>query len=85
MRFRRRHRFEPAGTCDRVLLGNSTIPTFSGTAGNLSCRNFKPAPAKPPPKGGGFVTIWVGDRVLWQGPEDEIPPRFRDGDDLNEP
>lgn len=34
---------------------------------------------------GGFVTIWVGNRVVWKGPEDEIPPRFRDGDDLNEP
>ncbi|MGB3833963.1 MAG: hypothetical protein WA975_19110 [Mesorhizobium sp.] len=30
-------------------------------------------------KGGGFVTIWRGNRILWKGPEDEIPPRFREG------
>ena len=76
----RRRVKRPTGTCDRVLLGNSNIPAFSATAGNFSCRNFEPAPPKPPSKRGGFVTIWDGDRILWKGPEDEIPPRFRDRD-----
>ena len=71
----------PTGTCDRVLLGNSSIPAFSATAGNFSCRNFEPAPPKPRAEGGGFVTIWDGDRIVWKGTEGEIPPRFRDGDD----
>ncbi|WP_323042983.1 hypothetical protein [Gemmobacter sp.] len=82
----RRRIKRPTGFCDRVLLGNSKIPAFSGTAGNFSCRNFEPAPPKPAPRGRGFVTIWVGNRVVWKGPEDEIPDRFRDGDpDLPEP
>lgn len=76
----RRRVKRPTGTCDRVLLGNSNIPAFSATAANFSRRNFEPAPPKPPSKGGGFVTIWEGDRILWKGPEDEIPPRFRDRD-----
>ena len=81
---RRRVR-KPAGTCDRVLLGKSAIPAFSSTAGNFGCRNFEPAPPRPAPKGGGFVTIWRGNRILWKGPEDEIPARFRDGDDPADP
>lgn len=27
-------------------------------------------------KGGGFITIWQNDRVVWQGQEEEIPARF---------
>lgn len=77
---RRRVR-KPSGSCDRVLLGNSRNPAFSSTAGNFSCRNFEPAAPKPAPKGSGFVTIWRGNRILWQGPEDEMPPRFREDDD----
>jgi hypothetical protein len=76
----RRRVKRPAGFCDRVLLGHAKIPAFSATDGNFSCRNFEPAPPKQPPKGGGFVTIWRGNRILWKGPEDEIPPRFRDDD-----
>lgn len=76
----RRRVKRPTGFCDRVLLGNSDIPAFSGTVGSFSCRNFEPAPPRPQPEGRGFVTIWQGDRIAWQGPEDEIPARFRDDD-----
>jgi len=81
----RRRIKRPTGVCDRVLLGNSRLPAFSATAGNFSCRNFEPAPSRPQPRGGGFVTIWIGNRVVWKGPEDEIPSRFRDGDDPVDP
>ncbi|HQS08169.1 hypothetical protein [Reyranella sp.] len=76
----RRRVKKPTGFCDRVLLGNSRIPAFSGTAGDFTCRNFEPVPPRLRSRGGGFITIWVGDRVVWKGPEDEIPPRFLDAD-----
>ncbi len=82
----RRRVKRPTGFCDRVLLGNSRTPAFSGTEGHFSCHNFEAAPPRPQPKGGGFVTIWSGNRVVWKGPEDEMPPRFRDRDpDLFDP
>ena len=43
----RRRVKRPTGFCDRVLLGNSKIPAFSGTVGSFSCANFEPAPPKP--------------------------------------
>lgn len=82
----RRRIKRPTGFCDRVLLGNSKIPAFSGTTGSFACRNFEPAPPKPPPRGRGFVTIWEGDRIVWKGPEDEVPAHFLDDDpDLSAP
>jgi hypothetical protein len=61
-----------------VLIGTSKIPAFSGTTGDFGCGNFEAAAPKPIEHGRAFVTIWVGDRVVWQGPEDEIPASFRD-------
>lgn len=72
----RRRVKRPAGSCDRVLLGNRTTPVFSATTAEFGCRNFVPAPPKPPSEGGGFVTIWESGRVVWQGPENAVPARF---------
>lgn len=52
------------------------MPAFSATAGEFGCRNFEAVPLPPMAKGGGFVTIWQNDRVVWQGREKEIPARF---------
>src|SRR5579871_6140264 len=49
---------------------------FSATTAEFSCRNFEPAPPKPPARGGGFVTIWQNGRLVWQGDEENIPARF---------
>lgn len=47
--------------------------------GRSRCFNFE-AKADPEPdrrSGRGFVTIWQGDKILWQGTEGEEPPQFR--------
>ena len=72
---RRRVR-RPTGACDRVLIGNSRVPAFSATVGEFGGRNFEAAPLPPMAKGGGLITIWQNDRVVWQGREEEIPARF---------
>jgi hypothetical protein len=72
---RRRVR-RPTGACDRVLIGNSRVPAFSAMVGEFGCRNFEAAPPPPMPKGGGFVTIWQGGRIVWEGYEEAIPARF---------
>jgi hypothetical protein len=72
---RRRVR-RPTGACDRVLIGNNPRPAFSATVGEFGCRNFQAAPLAPMPKGGGYVTIWQGGRIVWEGAEEAIPARF---------
>jgi hypothetical protein len=66
----------PTGSCDRVLIGNKTTAVFSATTAEFRCRNFEPAPPKPPARGGGFVTIWQNGLIVWQGDEENIPARF---------
>lgn len=73
----RRRVKRPSGTCDRVLLGTRSSTVFSATSAEFGCRNFEAKPLPRHPAGGGFVTIWQGNRILWQGPEEKIPPRFR--------
>jgi hypothetical protein len=72
----RRRVKRPTGSCDRVLMGNSTTAVFSATTAEFGCRNFEPAPPRPPARGGGFVTIWQNGRIVWQGDEENIPARF---------
>ncbi|MEN3213963.1 hypothetical protein PUR23_28675 [Methylorubrum populi] len=47
-----------------------------GTSGEFGCGNFEAVPPPPMPKGGGFVTIWQGGRIVWEGHEEAIPARF---------
>jgi hypothetical protein len=72
---RRRVR-RPTGACDRVLFGNNPKPSFSATSGEFGCANFEAAPPPAILKGGGFVTIWQGGRIVWEGHEEAIPARF---------
>lgn len=76
----RRRVKRPAGSCDRVLIGNRTTPAFSATTAEFGCRNFEPAPPKPAPTGHGFVTIWEAGKIVWQGAEEDMPARFRQQD-----
>lgn len=70
---------EPSGGCDRMLVRPGAIPAHCGTKGRTSaCHNFAPAaPASPPAWGGGYVTVWQGDRIAWQGWEEHLPDQFR--------
>lgn len=70
----------PSGTCDRVLTAPGRPTSFSATTAEFGCLNFE---AKPPPPrlvGGGFVTIYEAGRIVWQGPEEKLPARFRHGE-----
>ncbi|MGN7712580.1 hypothetical protein [Agrobacterium radiobacter] len=61
-----------------MLLGGRTATVFPATTAEFGCRNFE---AKPPaPRAAGFVTIWKNGRIAWQGPEDQLPARYRDDD-----
>lgn len=70
---------EPSGHCFRVLHRPGGPTAFAGTMGRSRCFNFE-AKADPEPdrrSGRGFVTIWQGDKILWQGTEGEEPAQFR--------
>lgn len=66
----------PTGSCDRALIGNSRGTAFTSTDGHFGCTNFDAKAIPPRPPGGGYVTIWSGNRVLWEGPEEKVPARF---------
>lgn len=70
---------EPSGHCFRVMHRPDGPTAFAGTMGRNRCFNFeaKADPEPQPGSGRGFVTIWQGDRILWQGTEGEEPAQFR--------
>lgn len=69
---------EPSGACGHVQHRPGGPLSFSATLARSRCFNFA---AKPPsgrdPRTRGHVTIWQGDRVLWQGTEGEEPAEYR--------
>lgn len=76
---RRRVRL-PTGACDRVLLQPGKPLSFSATSATFGCLNFTPKPDPPTSKGQGFVTIYEGDRLVWQGREADMPAEYREED-----
>jgi len=66
-----------SGACDRVLLSPGRPPAFSATAAEFVCLNFEQRPPPSPPSGGGYLTIYEGGRIVWQGAEERLPARFR--------
>lgn len=69
----RRRVKRPAGACDRVRYQADKPVAFSATVEEFSCLNFEAKSPAPRPKGGGWVTIWSGNRILWQGREEDAP------------
>ena len=45
----------PAGSCNRLLLGNRRTLVFSSTTAEFCCRNFAPPPPKAAHKGNAFA------------------------------
>lgn len=72
----RRRVKRPSGTCDRVLPPGRKNTVFSATSAEFGCLNFEAKPLPVRSTGGDFVTIWRNGRIAWQGPEENIPPRF---------
>lgn len=70
---------EPSGHCFRVMHRPGGPIAFAASMGRSRCFNFekKPDPEPGPGRGKGFVTIWRGDKILWQGTEGEEPAEFR--------
>lgn len=75
----RRRVKRPTGSCDRVLMSPGKTLAFSATVGEFSCLNFaaKPMPPVEIPRRGGFVRIYEGEDVVWQGAEEDIPDGYR--------
>ena len=71
---------EPSGYCRRILHRPGGHTASGGTMGRNSCHNFEEKPCQEPKWGRGFVTIWQGDKIVWQGREGEEPPEFRQGE-----
>jgi len=75
----RRRVKRPSGACDRVKMAPNKPLAFSATVAEFSCLNFEATP-RPPieiPRRGGFVTVWEGDRIAWQGVEEDMPEEYR--------
>ncbi|WP_145200332.1 hypothetical protein [Sphingobium sp. B2] len=69
----RRRVKRPSGSCDRVLMAQGKPLAFSATTDTFGCLNFLAKPPVPITRGRGFVTIYDGDRIVWQGHEEDIP------------
>lgn len=67
----------PSGTCDRVLMQYRKPLAFAATADTFGCLNFLAKPPAPIMRGRGFVTVYGGDRIVWQGHEDDLPEEHR--------
>lgn len=72
---------EPSGSCDRVLLNPTGRTAFAGTVARTCCFNFeeRSTPIDAGPRR-GFVTIYEGDRIVWQGTEGDEPAEYRQGE-----
>lgn len=73
----RRRVKRPTGACERVLTRIGKPLAFSGTTDTFNCLNFWARPPAPSPRGIGFVTIYEGDRIVWQGDERDLPDAYR--------
>ncbi|MDR6849970.1 MAG: hypothetical protein WCS75_00150 [Sphingomonas sp.] len=50
---------------------------FSATSDTFGCLNFSAKPPPPITPGRGFVTVYEGDRIVWQGHEEDLPEEHR--------
>lgn len=73
----RRRARRPSGACDRVLLRPGAPLSFSATVDTFGCLNFSAKPPAPIERGRGFVTIYQGDTIVWQGHEEDLPDEYR--------
>ncbi|WP_230588582.1 hypothetical protein [Sphingobium yanoikuyae] len=74
----RRRVKEPAGFCHRILHSPRGIPAAGGCVGRSFCFNFEQdTRPKPEQDRRGFVTIYEGGRIIWQGTECDEPAEYR--------
>lgn len=67
----------PTGQCDQVLTQPGKPIATSATPPGFSCLNFAhhrdAAGARHP----GIVTVHEDGRLVWSGPEEDLPERYR--------
>lgn len=69
---------EPSGFCHRILHSPRGTPAAGGCVGRSFCFNFEEdTRPKPAHDRRGFVTIYEGDRIVWQGTEGDEPAKYR--------
>ncbi|MAM75885.1 MAG: hypothetical protein CMO29_18985 [Tistrella sp.] len=69
---------EPSGFCHRILHSPRGRPAAGGCVGRSFCFNFEEdTRPKPEQDRRGFVTIYEGGRIVWQGTEDDEPAEYR--------
>lgn len=73
----RRRVKRPSGSCDRVLIREGKPLAFSATTDTFGCLNFFAKPPEPIARRRGFVTLYEGDSVIWQGHEEDVPGQNR--------
>jgi len=66
-----------SGSCDRVLIQYGKPLSFATTTDTFGCLNFSAKPPVPIARGHGFVTVYEGDRIVWQGHEEDLPDTYR--------
>jgi hypothetical protein len=72
----RRRVKRPSGTCDRVLMQPGKPLAFAATVDTFGCLNFSARPPPPLQRGRGFVNVYEGDRIVWQGYEEDVPDEY---------
>ncbi|MBS0284616.1 MAG: hypothetical protein JSS15_09375 [Proteobacteria bacterium] len=73
----RRRVKRPSGACDRVLMQAGKPLAFAATVDTFGCLNFSAKPPPPVQRGRGFVTVYEGDRIVWQGHEEDLTEGYR--------
>lgn len=68
---------QPAGHCDRVLVAAGRPVSFSTTAPSFVCLNFQLLASASGSTGDGMITIYEGNRIVWQGQKADLPDEYR--------
>lgn len=68
---------QPIGQCDRVLIAEGRPVSFSATAPGFTCLNFQADAAMSVPAHDGMVTVYEGERIIWQGNQEDLPDEYR--------
>lgn len=51
--------------------------SFSATAPGFTCLNFQAYAVTPITAHDGMVTVYEGDRIIWQGNQEDVPDEYR--------
>lgn len=67
---------QPTGHCDQVLVAEGRPVSFSTTAPGFTCLNFATADTAPRSSGGGIVTVYEDEQVIWSSSAEDLPDEY---------